>query len=48
MIEEEFDAQTNEVDGSKKVKLIFEWNEKELEFANLNSRDLVTLINDLT
>jgi len=48
MIEEEFDAQAKEVDGSKKVKLIFEWNEKELEFVNLNSKALDTLIKCLT
>ena len=38
---------TKEVDGTKKTKLILEWN-KELEFANLNFKALGTLTNGLT
>ena len=48
MIEEGYESLTKQVNGAKNVKLIFEWNEKELKFANLNSKALGTLINGLT
>jgi len=40
MIEEEYEAPTKEVDGVKKIKPIFKWNEKELELVDLNSKPL--------
>ena len=36
MIEEGFKVRTKEVEGTKKVKPISEWSNKELEFDNLN------------
>ena len=48
MIEERSEAQTKEADGAKKAKPITEWTKKELEFSNLNSRALGTLINGMT
>ena len=43
-IEEVNKASTKAVDDVKKVKPIFEWNEKEFQFA----KALATLVNDLT
>ena len=45
--EEGYGAPTKVEEGTKKVKPISEWTDKELELANLNSRALGTLINSL-
>ena len=48
MIEEGYGAPIKELDSTKKAKLIFKWNDRELELANLNFRALGTIINGLT
>jgi len=48
MIKEGYETPIKEVDGFKKAKSISKWNEKKLEFINLISKALGTLIYGLT